>query len=408
MAPGWFLNEVPQKAHAALGASVAARWMACPGSIRLARQAPIPPTSEHAALGTRAHAVAELALRAGRDLSEYLGTKVEEGDVTEDMLVALAVYVEHCRDLMTRPGVQFWIERRFTLAALNPPQPMFGTADFVAYDPATRTLYVSDLKFGQGVLVEVIGSKQLRYYALGGLLSFDDNRACMPVERVVMTIVQPRIGHPDGLVRSEEIGIDDLLAFASELLEAARRTQEPDAPLVAGSHCRWCPASGICPAQLDHAQALAQIEFAAIEPSIPPAPETLPLEMVLEMLPKLDVLEDWIGAMRGYVQAKLERGEDVPGFKLIARRANRKWADEQQAANMLKGDGFELDETHKVELKSPAQIEKLLGKKNFSASPLSALVEKKSSGHKMVSASDPAPAVVVTRGEEFAALMGGE
>jgi Protein of unknown function (DUF2800). len=381
--------------------------MACPGSVRLSRQVPTPPTTPYAEEGTRAHALAELTLRDLGDASIYLGETIEGGVVTEDMIAAVQVYVDHCFEIARRPGVSFWVERRFSLAELDPPEPMFGTSDFVAYEPAVRTLHVSDLKYGQGVLVEVLGSKQLRYYALGGLLSLGPMRESMPVEQVRMTIVQPRIGHPDGLVRTEEIGVEELLAFAVELMTAAKRTQEPDAPLVAGSHCRFCPASGICPAQVEHAQSIAQIEF-SVEPNTPPAPETMPLEMVLSMLPQLDVLEDWIGAMRSYVQTKLERGEEVPGWKLIARRATRKWTGPEAVADALKARGYADEEIFKQELKSPAQIEKLMGKKAFSAHPISALVEKKSSGHKMAPANDPAPAITVTRGEEFAALMDGE
>lgn len=386
--------------------------MACPGSIRLSEQVPVPATTPAAEEGTRAHAVAELALASGNDPEAYVGDEIEGAIVTEDMTDALRVYVNHCREIMARPGVRYWIERKFSLASLKPPEPMFGTSDFCAFEPAIATLHVSDLKFGAGVLVEVIDSKQLRYYALGALLSLQEELGSdLFVENIRMTIVQPRMGHSDGVVRSEEISIIDLLAFATELLDAARKTQDPAAPLVAGSHCRFCPASGVCPEQRDFAQSLAQIEFGVVEaePDVLPAPSIMPIEMVVEMLPKMEQLEDWIKACRAHVRARLEAGLEVPGYKLVATRATRKWNDTAAVEAIIAANPNLLDPSEAFEpreVRSPAQIEKILKKKLF-GEKLGHLVEKKSSGHKMVPASDPSPALVISRGEEFLALPSG-
>jgi hypothetical protein len=391
--------SVPQKAHATLGASVASRWMPCPGSIRLSREVPVPPSSAFAQEGTQAHSVAELALSRGVRPEFFIGMEIEGAEVTEEMAEHVAVYVTHCQELKEFCAF-YWIERKFNLGSLNPPGPMYGTADFVAYDATSRTLYVCDLKYGQGVVVEAKGNKQLRYYALGAALSLDSKQ--YPIDNVVMHIVQPRAYHPDGVIREDTLTFEELVEFGAELMAAARRTMDPNAPLVAGDHCKFCPASGVCPEQRDRAQALAQIEFDVV-PNTPPAPETMPIELVVEMMPQLDVLENWIKAMRGHVLARLEAGLEVPGYKLVAKRPTRRWTDESGVEQILKSDGYLVEEIAKTELKSPAQIEKLLGKKNFAAA-LGNLVEKKSSGHKMAPASDPAPAITVTRGEEFDCL----
>jgi hypothetical protein len=331
----------------------------------------------------------------------YLDMTLEGGVVDGDMIEFVRVFVDHCRQFQNDPQTETWVERRFNLAALHPPGAMFGTADFVAYDRVNAVLHVVDLKYGAGVVVEAVGNKQLRYYALGAALSFDPP---MPISEVVMTIVQPRVGHPDGVIRSDTISYLDLVGFAAELMEAARATLAPDAPLHAGSHCRFCPASGVCPEQREHALAVAQNEFSVVA-DVPPAPETMPIEMIAEMLPKLHILEDWIKAVRGHVLAKLEHGEDVPGYKLVAKRATRKWTDPAGAEQYLAAEGFDPDEFQEPrEIKSVAQIEKLLGKKAFAASPLSAAVAKISSGYNVAPASDPRPAVSVTAGEEFALL----
>jgi hypothetical protein len=376
--------------------------MACPGSVQLSRG--IPNTSSvFAQEGTAAHALAELCLRKRMDPEFYVGITVEGVTVTDEMAEHVGVYVDHCHTLLQNIDVIGEIEKKFTLAALHPPGPMFGTADFVAYDTQNRLLHVVDLKYGQGVVVEAKGNKQLRYYALGAALAITS----LPIDTVVMTIVQPRALHPDGLVRSETITYAELIDFSAELIAAAKATTVADAPLNPGPHCRFCPASGICPAQRDHAQDLAQVEFSAMPLDVPPDPTTLPPEVFADILGKLHILEDWATAVRAVAYAKLERGEDVPGFKLVAKRATRKWKDADTAIQSITSEGvWSEDDLVVYKMKSPAQVEKIIGKKNLDGD----LVEKVSSGYNMVPAHHPGQAVLLTAGSEFfpLALPSGE
>lgn len=400
---------VAEKIHAELGASVAPRWIACPGSIQLSRGLPEAPSSSYAEEGTQAHAVAELSLNKGVEPEFFVGMEVEGAVVPEEMVEHVKVYTDHCRRLM-READSFWIERRISLAKLNPPGPMFGTSDFSAYIRANRQLHVVDLKFGVGVVVDVVENEQLLYYALGVVLSLD--LAEYPVDEIEITVVQPRAVHSDGVIRSWTITYEQLIEFAADLMDAARKTQEPNAPLVAGSHCRFCPASGICPAQRDRALAIAEQEFSVVETEfVPPAPETIPAEKFAEILSKLHILEDWASSMRAAARGKLERGESVPGFKLVATRATRQWANEDDVAQALEAEGkyTEEDLYEPRDLKSVAQIEKLMGKKAFKTSPVAAAVVKRSSGYKMVPAHDPAPAISLQPIDEaFALLPAGE
>lgn len=374
--------------------------MACPGSVRLS--AGLPNTSsEFAREGTAAHALAELALRKNADPDLWIGATLEGVEVTEDMAEFVRVYVNKCREI-SDAATETWIEHRFNLAALNPPAPMFGTADFVAYDAAARELIVCDLKYGQGVVVEVKGNKQLRYYALGAALSLAEGRQ---IDNVVIVIVQPRAAHPDGVARAETLSYLDLLSYAGDLLESARATTDPNAPLNPGSHCRFCPASGICPAQLAQAQELARVEFDAMPLDVPPAPGTLPDDVFADMLGKLHIIEDWAAAMRAHAKARLEHGEAVPGFKLVQKRAVRKWGDPDRVRDYMAAARFERDEYLDEKVKSPAQIERLFKKKQI---PEELEVVKVSSGTTMVPDTDKRPAVAVSAGEEFTAIGNGE
>lgn len=397
---------VLETGHAELGASNASRWMACPGSVALSRGLP-DPSSEFAEEGTAAHALAEKCLTRNYDASAFLGTSIEGYEVTEEMADAVQVYLDECRQFMsTEIGARdVWrIEQKFSLARLNPPAPMFGTADFVSYSGRWRHLQVVDLKYGKGVAVEAKGNKQLRYYALGALLAFEEARPGLLVDRVYMTIVQPRAEHPEGLVRTDVMEYDELLGFASELMDAARATLLPDAPLSAGPHCRFCRAKGLCPAQAEQAVALAQVDFmdAPAGEVVLPDPRLLPNAKLGEILSKIGPVEDYFAAVRAAVQHKLEAGEAVPGYKLVRKRATRQWANERAVRTRLQELGYgDADINEAPDLKSVAQIEKLVGKKRFREVLPDELVRKESSGYNVAREEDPRPALASSAEGDF-------
>ena len=374
--------------------------MACPGSVRLTRDIPNPET-EFSREGTLAHALSEHALRTGDPLSTYVGAifGANPVNVSAEMVEHVSVYVDYVRDRM-REAKPFWIEKKFTLESLG-REEMFGTADWAGYYPELRMIEIADLKYGQGVFVDAFENEQLMYYALGALLDLSGE---YPVDSIRVTVVQPRIGHADGTIRSFDFSVDDLLGFTNQLLDAAERTRDPNAPLIAGSHCRFCPASGRCPAQYAKAQETAMVEFATMPVDIPPEPSILPDSLFAEMLPKLDILEDWIKAMRNRAKERLERGEKVEGFKLVDRKANRSWVDPDKTETWLVSQGKEEHEIFEMALKSPAQIEKLVGKKNLPPE----FTQKISSGHVMVPSSDPRPEKAISAAAEFALLESGD
>ncbi len=86
-------------------------------------------------------------------------------------------------------GLQpLWIEQRFKLEAINPPFEAGGTADAVIFHDGAQLLEVVDLKGGRGIVVEALGNKQARTYALGAVL----NNPGLDIQEVKVTIVQPR------------------------------------------------------------------------------------------------------------------------------------------------------------------------------------------------------------------------
>lgn len=401
------MTNVPEKLHAQLGASSAHRWMACPGSVKLSSGRPTYET-EHSRAGTAAHHIAEKCLNDGIKAKTFIGMELEGVEVDEHMAEAVQIFVDYCTAFTRMPGAKVFIEKQFSLGKLNPPGQMFGTTDFAAYLPGNRQLHVVDYKNGSGVVVEAVGNPQLRYYGLGALLALQDELGAVPVDEIILTIVQPNAFHPAGVVRSDHISYTDLLDFADELLAAAKRTGDPDAPLVAGSHCRFCPASAICSAQREFVQDTAQLVFAeADETSAPPAPESLSPEALSHIMRHLGRLEQWAADVRAYARQELERGaitSEQLGYKIVEGRATRRWASDGQIEKWLREKGYADEEIYTSKLKSPAQVEKLMGKDKKSIPSDFVTVER---GLQMVPNSDKREAVALAAPDVFEALPPG-
>lgn len=384
-------------AHAVLGASSAERWLNCPGSVRLSAGLP-DQTSEFAAEGTAAHELAERCLLSGNPAAYYIGEEIPVGEfsftVDEDMAEAVQAYLDHLYEVQVECGItEDWVERRFSLDALRPPQPMFGTSDWTGYSRLHKLLVVRDYKHGRGKRVEVQGNPQLRYYALGALLSLP---ADYPVREIDVGVVQPRIGN----IASERITIEELLDFASDLLAAAHATQRHDAPTVPGDWCQWCRAKAICPALRNQALTIAQDEFSAS----PPAPESLTPQQIAEVLEKADVVEAWIKAVRGHAMREAEQGRPPPGYKLVQKRGTRKWTmdDDTVAERLALESGIDFAEFFERSVLSPAQAEKLLKARKVKIPE--ELVKSVSSGYTLTSEADKRPALAVGAADEFHSL----
>lgn len=381
--------------HSKIGASSASRWMKCPGSVRLC-ESTTRRSSEYADEGTAAHALAELCLRKAAGVSALfadamLGQIIEGQPVTQDMIEAVNVYLtEIYTD--TKPGDEQEIEVRFSLNEIH--TGLFGTADRVRYRPSTETLRVTDYKHGAGVPVEVEDNPQLLYYAAGAAVKLH-NRGIRTIE---VQIVQPRCPHPDGPIRMWSIDVVDLVEFAGELKDAALRTEDPNAPLSPGSHCRWCAAAGFCPALSKQAVEVASCEF---DPALPYEPGDLS-----EALEKLPMIKQWVKSVDEFAYSEAMKGNIPPGWKIVEKRATRKWRDDLKTIAELEAAGLKEDAIFEPRsLRSVANIEKAYGKKNMHE--LEELIVAESSGTTLAPLKDRRPAVAkATASEEFTA--GGE
>jgi hypothetical protein len=338
--------------------------------------------------------LAEVCINSCQDAIEWVDRKLPGGYyVTGEMAEAVQVYIDYVRSHILA-GDEVQIEHRFDLSSLSVGVPMFGTADCGIYMPAYRKLVVADYKHGAGIAVEAVGNPQLRYYALGAMMAMQDKR----IDDVSIVVVQPRAFHPDGPIRSESITSFSLLEWAAELVEAAKRTQEPDAPLSAGDHCRFCPAHQELKCPLQNKQALAVVQNSRTLPD----PDELAPDQLAYLLEHEAQMTAYFKAARARAY-RLAQDGNMPGYKLVAgKEGNRTWADEDEAAGALVLAGVPEEDLYTKKLLTPAAAARIVGKK--AAKDLEQHVYRKPGVPTLVPESDKRPAIEGGAAADFVAL----
>lgn len=370
--------------HSKIGASGMYRWSQCPGSVRLS-EGLANTSSQYAVEGTAAHELAEVCLIQNHNTERYVGQPIFVGDtavdVSEEMAEAVQVYLDTVRHDLGDPSpeVTMLVEHKFDLSDVHPG--LFGTADCVVLYRHARFMRVYDYKNGAGVAVDPENNPQLMYYALGALLTVAND---IPIKRVEIVIVQPNLENAEP-VKRWSIDAIELLDFATELVQYAKATEAPDAPLNPGEWCKFCPAAAVCPA-LEK-----KVMDAFDEVKVPvDAVEYSPAKLA-ETLRWLPIFEGWVKSVREFAYGEATRGASIPGWKLVDKVARRQWQDEGTCFTALRALGLAAADIQEVKLKSPAKVEKLLPPERRPA--LEPLVVKESSGTSLVHDSDKRPAV---------------
>lgn len=354
--------------HSHWSASSTARNWTCAGALAMATLADAEVESIHAARGTAAHTISEACLRdPAKEPEDFedaiVKTKGHKIQIDGELIASAEMYVDYVRGLNAD---DLWIEKKFSLAALDPPFEAGGTVDAAAIFYHLRLIEIIDLKNGMDV-VEVNGNKQARTYALTALLNLDPALASN-IDWIKVTIVQPRASHEDGRIRSETFHVADLLDWAYELLQAMNRAKVAwdafhtlngtrpeflawaDHFLTPGN-CTFCPAEGICPTLKK--QALSVIPQSAAEwfedPDAPLPDLTIPPTLTdaeLEyLLNGLDMLEAWAKAVRSLAHSRAERGAQFNDWMLVEKIGRRAYVDKAapDLADKIRAAVLEVD-----------------------------------------------------------------
>lgn len=345
--------------HAILSPSSAKRWIHCTPSALLAEAAGSK-SSVYAEEGTLAHEIAEHAL------TQYLNGAydpiIDEALPIKDehlknplFSIDMANYIrDYCEyvigegyEMQKQDGAcQMFLERKVDITDYAPDS--FGSVDVTLV--SDKTIHIIDLKYGAGVKVTADYNEQMMLYALGALKA----AASKDITNIRMTIAQVRLDHYDTF----EMSKGELLDWAEKVLKpAAKAAIQGKGKQVMGSWCGFCPVKAQCRAQRD-----------AILADFDEKPEPLLLsdEEVTDLIGKIDTYKSWIESVNKYVYDRAIQGYKWEGYKLVAGRSSRVIKDEAKIRQALLNEFLE-DEVLNIKLKGIGDLEKLLGKKVFSA-----------------------------------------
>lgn len=362
-------------AHAKLGPSAGVRWMTCTASVadieRHIEKYGETPAGEAAELGTACHMAAEWCLRNNKSTYHCVGEVFNGHKITEEMTEWFDDYVEGILWLNHSDNRRLLkIEERVTVEG----DLVWGTADAILI--LDKTLHIVDLKTGYNK-VDAVDNVQLLLYALG---AFQTYSLIYEIEDVVMTIYQPRIENHSVW----QVSPNYLKKFRDRLDDALLEIESGPQYRPSPGACQWCPVRGRCAALDSLVRKEAQQDFAAMDQHH--------LAVAWERLPLIDV---YVKGVKAAVMESLERGEDVPGLKLVEGRRSRQWMNQEEAEKYLSRRIPKFKATaYEHKFRSPAQIEGILKKvETFKPTDIEPLIEFRAGPPTIVKAEDKRPGI---------------
>lgn len=358
--------EVVPTIHSLVGASGFNRWSKCPGSVPLIREQGAcsdeegepSGSSEFAREGTAAHELAGWCLQQDREPWEIFGEPIQvEGHdilVDEEMVDGVQEYVNFCRNLVAKrgKGATVWVEEAFHRPEWHPD--FYGTSDFGVIARAVGEVDIVDFKYGKGIYVEPEWNGQLLYYAAGALDTH--NLLDQVAWRINLHIVQPRADRGEGIIRSWTISSNELRNWTfTTLLPAMRATDDPEALLVPGEHCRWCPVKERCPALRGAFEEAEQ--HVAKHGDGRRLLEKFSPEELADAYNKSRAIRQFLKAIEEETYQRLAAGKQVPGYKLVRKSSPRVWHPNTLQKRI---EVFGKRSVYEVRERSPAQLEQKL------------------------------------------------
>lgn len=349
-----------EREHALLSPSSSSRWLNCTPSARLAENAETK-SSVYAEEGTLFHEICEYCLAQwnagvwepdpfGEELPELKDDHLMHPLFKQEMFKHARNYCDFVMNenynLEKSDGAcKMLLEEKVDISEYAPE--CFGSVDcqLVGRD----TLIVIDLKYGEGVKVYAERNAQIMLYALGAI------KGKPSIKTIRLVIAQVRLNHFDVW----EISANDLLQWADKVLKpTAKKAFAGNGEQKLGDWCGFCPVKAQCRKQYEAVVS----DFDKYE-----YPELLTEDEICDLIEKIDKYKGWLESVNKFVYDEALRGHKWKGYKLVSGRSSRVITDEEAIRQDLLSKKYLEDEIFNIKLKGIGDLEKLVGKKQFSA-----------------------------------------
>ena len=318
--------------HTLYSPSSLERRALCPGSARM--EAGLQDESSEAAdRGSKLHGLVAAMIK-GEAVSDI--ADVPQTDI--DACLAIAEVVKGRIVAMNNPLIFIEVRRNMTYH-----EGEKGTPDIVLVEPFGQA-YIGDYKFGSLQVTPANRNLQLLAEAISVAAEFDCNS-------VMVELFQPALGEPTNHVYQA----DELRQYETTLKKLVQDCLAPDAPLKPHAKaCQFCKARGMCPELKQQANLPVKVEAQA-----------LTVSEIGEWLNKLEIVRIFHSALKARAFSILATGGSIPGWKLKESLKDREWTEDaaREIPTLLSALGKAANDAYEpATLKSPAQIEKIIGK----------------------------------------------
>jgi len=310
-------------AHATLSPSKRQRWAACPGSVREEAAYPDERSGAAAIDGTHSHTLLEHCVKAGvADPLPMVGVRMKDDDgefvIDADRVQRVKIATDYIRGRIadTMGMASVIAEQRVDPQWLLSRSDLSGTVDVQIHDPLNEVLEIIDYKDGMNDAWDS-AILQMEQYAVGALSALKIAKpGRYPFQTVRMTV-----------------------------------------------QCRYCKAKGGCAALSTKAlQVVDTVDITASAAEKDPTKMTD--EQIVQIMEAAPLLRQMLEGVEKEAQARMERGADIPGLKMVNGKGHRAWKlSDDEMAERLRKMGIPKESVYKTTLVSPAQAEKLRWKK---------------------------------------------
>jgi len=376
--------------HALLSASSSSRWLVCTASPRFEENFP-ESTSEYAEEGRLAHSFCELKVLkkfttslTQKTFTTRINKLKKDALYQAEMEKTSDIFIEHLTELAMSYDAPPYVASEVRVDFSECAPEGFGTCDCIMIGGDTLT--IADYKHGKGVPVSSELNSQMMLYAIGALKKYAPIYGDT-IKKVRLCISQPRINSDPSVWA---ISVDDLKSWSMSVRPLAEKAYSGEGVFLPGEHCRFCRGKAVCKARADVHTAVEEFKDCVPEAKAEPGQKTLTNAQIGDLLIRCKDLVSWYKDLEDYALNAALNGDEIPGWKVVAGRANRAFTDQDAAIKAIIAAGYDESLVYERKPLTLSALESLMGKSEF-ADTVGQFITKPLGKPTLVSASDKRP-----------------